>query len=269
MCNGYRTIFLLLVLVASSIGTGCDSNNKSVDKMFEPFFPPTPGEVAREAFTVYDADKRRRAVTLLSAAQFGGEETYLRLYRLLIDDPDATVRAACVKALGDHGTTDDALLLIPRLRDETSFVRWEAARALQKIHHEKAVEPLLNAVAKDEDVDVRLASAYALGQYPSVQVFNVLVGALNDTDFGVVESASVALTTLTGHEMGTDATAWITWAEANQGQLFVQRRPYTWHPYERTNPGLIERSKFWKKREVVTPQPAKGAEPSADANPKG
>lgn len=263
MTSRYRTILAALLLTPTAgLFVGC-SSGQSTDKLLAPFFPPSPGEIAREAFTVYDADKRRNAVTLLSSAKFGGEDAYLRMYRLLIDDPDATVRAACTKALGLHGTADDALLIIPRLRDNASFVRWEAAQALQKIHHEQAIEPLMNATAKDEDVDVRMASAYALGQYPNVPVFNVLVGALNDTDFGVVETAHIALTLLTGESFGTDAAQWITWAEANQNNLFANKQAYVWLPYERTKRGLIEKSKFWKKPEVVTPQPARGLDNAA------
>ena len=95
-------------------------------------------------------------------------------YRLLMDDPDATVRAACIKALGAHGTVDDALLIIPRLKDEAAFVRWQAAKSLQRIHHEQAVGPLLDAMKSDEDVDVRMAAADALGQYPRPAVFDAL-----------------------------------------------------------------------------------------------
>ncbi|MCE9592492.1 MAG: HEAT repeat domain-containing protein [Planctomycetes bacterium] len=265
MTPRYRTILALLLALWGGFSLGCDAS-KTTDKLLEPFFPPSPGQVAREAFTVYDADKRRRAVTLLSSAKFGGEDAYLRMYRLLIDDPDATVRAACAKALGEHGTHDDALLIIPRLSDETAFVRWEAAQALQKIHHEKAAEPLMTVTAKDEDNDVRLAAAYALGQYPEVPVFNVLVGALNDTDFSVVEMARESLTTITGQDLGSDASAWLAWSGQNEGKLFASAQPYVWHPYNR-KPGFVEKAKFWKSREAVEPQPARGVETATPATP--
>ncbi len=84
---------------------------------------PTPGEMARQMFNLYDPDKRREAVNRLSAAPYGGKDPYLKGYRLLIDDPDPTVRAACATALGLHGDVEDADRLILRLQDEATFVR--------------------------------------------------------------------------------------------------------------------------------------------------
>ncbi len=255
---------LAAIIIGGMAGVlpGCTSSNSGdvFADMIEPLMPPKPSEVARQAFNVYDPDLRRRSVALLSSSHFGHEEPYVRMYRLLIDDQDPTVRAACAHALGLHGTTQDAPTLTALLKDDTGFVRWEAAKALQKIHHLDAVGPLMQAMANDLDNDVRLAAAAALGQYPTRPVFNALVGALSDHNFGVVQTASASLTLLTGQDLGTDGGPWLDFASANTSDLFVAQRRYTYTPYQ-APPGKFSKIKFWDKPEVVEPQQPVGLIP--------
>lgn len=245
------------------LGAGCSETEKSpLDKMMEPFFPASPGEVARDVWNVYDADKRRKAIDLLSAAEFGGEEAYVKAYRLLLDDPDATVRASCAKALGNHGNVDDALLLVRRLSDEAAPVRWEAAKGLQKIHNREAIAPLMDVTIKDDDADVRMAAAYALGQYAEIPVFQTLMAALDDREFGVRFTAAESLSTLTGQDLGPDGTPWLEWSKKNQGRLFADQRKYTWQPFVKPR-GFWAKAKFWKSAPVVMPQEARGSNAAA------
>ncbi len=251
---------LVCVCLLAGCFSGCTGPNNGGDifaDIVEPFIPPDPSQVAREAFNVYDADKRRRSVALISASHFGHEEPYVRMYRLLIDDQDPTVRAACAHALGIHGTTQDAALLTPLLNDPTGFVRWETAKALQKIHHGDAVGPLIRAVGDDEDADVRLSAAAALGQYPKKPVFNALVGALSDHNFGVVQTAAVSLSLLTGQDLGTDGGDWLDWADDHRSDLFAQQRRYTYMPYQKP-PGKFQKFKFWDEPTQAYPQPPVG-----------
>ncbi|MEM0914018.1 MAG: HEAT repeat domain-containing protein [Planctomycetota bacterium] len=232
-----------LIALAS---VGCQGGSDTVfGDLLEPLIPPTPGEAARDAFNVFDADKRRRAVALINASPFGGEDPYLRMYRLLLDDRDATVRAAVAAALGDHGTPEDADRLIPLLRDRDGFVRWQAARALQKLHNPDAIEPLIAVVSDDDDADARAAAAYALGQFDSPDAFDVLVGALLDPDFAVVTNAQTALTTMTGTDEGDDPADWLVWAEDRRGDLFADREVYGYRPYEPPR-GFFGRLAFWR-----------------------
>ena len=227
--------------------------------------PPQAVASRQGGLNVYDADLRRRSVALLSSSHFGHEEPYVRMYRLLIDDQDPTVRATCAHALGLHGTTQDAPTLIALLKDGTGFVRWEAAKALQKIHPTDAVRPLMQAMADDEDADVRLAAASALGQYPTQPVFNALVGALSDHNFGVVQTAAVSLSLLTGRDLGTDGGPWLDFAAEYPAGLFTAQRPYTYMPYQKP-PGKLKKIKFWDRPEVVRPQAPVGLDPAGPAD---
>jgi len=252
----------LLVLGLGGMGlallSGCQvSPDSFFAPAFEAFVTPTPTAAARDAFNVYDADKRARSVALINASPFGGEAPYLRLYRLLIDDHDATVRATCAMALGYHGQADDTAYLIPLLGDESSFVRWQAARALQKLHHLDCVEPLIEVATEDQDVDVRLDAAFALGQYPQPAVFDALVTALNDRDYGVVHAAAHSLFILTGQKMEPDPGLWLAWADGHRRTLFDQQQPYGYFPYVQPR-GTWDKMQFWKsappKPEPVAPR---------------
>ena len=268
--NATRTRSLAAAcLVGASLmgGMGCSNNDKSpLDKVMEPFFPATPGEVARDVWNVYDADKRRRAIDLLSAAKFGGEEAYVKAYRLLIDDQDATVRASCAKALGNHGTVDDALLLIRRMTDESAPVRWECAKGLQKIRNPAAIGPLMEVTIKDEDPDVRMAAAFALGQYAEIPVFQTLLAALDDREFGVRYTAAESLSTLTGEDFGADGGPWLEWSKKNQGRMFAGQKKYTWLPFVKPR-GFWAKTKFWKDAPVAVPQEARTGAPTTQSDP--
>jgi hypothetical protein len=258
-----RRIAVRLALVAAACGfLGCSNAKRDLKQALDPLFPPTPTEAVGMSVNIYDADERRQGITLLSAAKFGGEEPYLKLYRMLVNDEDASVRAACVKALGEHGTVEDAKLIIPRLKDSAEFVRWEAAKALQKVHNPDAVPALIETAARDEGTDVRMAAAYALGQYPQTRVFDALVAALDDPEFGVVEAANVSLKTLTGYDFGTDGSLWLIWRDQHRQDLFAKQQEYTWQPYVQPR-GFVDKAKFWQKDEKPEPQTPQGIEAAA------
>lgn len=249
--SGFRALLMITVLL-----TGCSEAFKG-DTLLEPLirdlFPPTPAQAARDAFNVYDPDKRRQSVALISAAPFGGEEPYVKMYRLLLDDPDASVRAACIKALGLHGRPEDVPRIMAYLSDRHAFVRWEAAQALQKLHHPIAVTALLRALREDEDPDVRQAAAEALGQYAEPRVFEALVGALDDPDFGVAQAARKSLVTLCGYDFGIDASLWLIWARQHSRDLFANQQVYLWQPFVRPR-SWLDRLMFWKPYEPPAPR---------------
>jgi len=272
-----------VLLVSSILCSGCHGKGKGpvgsfMSTLIEPLRQEDPSEVARNAFNVTDADKRRRAVSLFAAAPFGGDKPYLRLYRMMLGggitgktvmvgspDPDATVRAAAVKALGLHGTVDDVKIIIPRLDDQVAFVRWEAAEALGQIHSPSAIRPLLRTVREktglkegadsdgDQDADVRQACAIALGQYATPAVFDGLVAALDDSNFGVAHAARDSLMTLTGYDMGVEPGDWLLWAKKHPGEMFKYQQVYKWQPYK-SPPSVLEKVQFWKTPREVPPR---------------
>lgn len=253
------------------MSAGCASDGNGDDSLLADFArsaqSTTPGEAAREAFNRYDPDARRKNVTLLAQAPFGGEPVYLDLYRLLLDDPVPTVRAACIRALGTHGTPADVQRLVPLLTDDSDFVRWEAAKAMKKLHNPVAIDPLIERLIQDTDLDVRMAAARALGQYPRPRVFDALVGALDDPEYGVSQAAAGSLRTLTGADLDRDARDWLAWSRANRQSLFDNGALYTYQPYDGP-PALwyrvlVDPVLFWKEPQPPEPKiPAGLRQPS-------
>jgi hypothetical protein len=249
----------MLTLAALGLTAGCSAVknipglNEFASNLNSTWGKPTPAQAARDALNPYDTDRRRRGISLLSAATFGGEDVYVRMYRNAAADADPTVRAACIRALGIHGTPEDAQHLIKAIGDREAFVRWEAATGLQKIHHEDAIAPLTRVLGEDPSADVRASAAVALGQYPMSSVLDTLIIALDDTDFSVVAASHRSLAILTGYDFGTDSALWLIWAKRHPGETFIHQRQYTWKPYK-APPGFFDRIQIWKKP-ASSPQP--------------
>ncbi len=268
---GLALSVMTAVMILGVAGCGAMGNKNpfpgSLGEMLDPLFPQSPGDWAREAINpALDADKRRRAVEMLSSATWGGEKPYLRLYRVYVDfpDDDDTIISVCVRALGRHGTPEDVPRLTKMLGPTSAYkppvyVRWEAAKALQRIHHPSAVAPLIAASTRDQDTDVRMAAVKALAQYDQPFVFDALVGALNDRVFAVRHSALSSLKTLTGQDLGPDTRQWIDWGRKHRGELFAGRQPYVWQPYEKPW-GFWDKMQFWKKPQPVPPRLPAGME---------
>jgi HEAT repeat protein len=225
------------VVAACVMFIGCGSGQRAsrgmdpVAAIVEMLRGDSAAQLARDALNTYDADRRREAVVRLANADYGGDEPFVRLYRLLLDDPDPTVRAAAVMALGEHAPPGDALMIAAMLEDDSAYVRWEAAKALQKIHHPGVAPELSTALNNDEDADVRMAAAEALGQYADAAVFQTLVSALSDRNRGVVRAANESLRTLTGQDLDADAAQWLALSRERGPRLFADQRPYRYRMY--------------------------------------
>jgi hypothetical protein len=161
----------------------------------------------------YDADRRQRGILLLANAPFGGERVYLDLYEVALGDPDSGVRLSAIRGLALHGLPEHAPMIVPFLEDGDRLVRWEAARALQRIHHPDAVRPLMERLdpSVEAEMDVRAAAATALGQYAERRVAQALIASLRDPSLLVTHAAHGSLRTLTGQDQGDDPRVWTKW----------------------------------------------------------
>ena len=155
-----RVVGLVTVCVCVlAVAAGCETMRQDIGEFS--LVSTTPGEAARMMYDTTDPDKRRVGTVLISNSSFGGTDVYVKWYRdSVASEPDPLVRAVSVSALGRHGTPEDAVPIALCLDDEQFQVRWEAAKALQRLHY-PAVVPVLLATLRDEDEesDIRVASA--------------------------------------------------------------------------------------------------------------
>ncbi len=239
--------------------SGCHDMGNEIAEVLR-FNEPTPSEASMWMFH-RDAEKRRLGITLISNAEFGGESPYLKVYREAVTDLDSMVRAASVRALGMHGNGEDALLAIPLTVDEHQIVRWEAAKALQRLHHRDAIRALLVAVNNDEDADVRAAAATALGQYAELRVADALILSLSDQSLIVNCEARKSLKTLTGENFGINQDDWLEWYRDNPN-VFAHQQVYTYPTYQREYT-FIEKVTPFGRQSFESPGVPAGAERDA------
>jgi HEAT repeat protein len=133
-------------------------------------------------------------------------------------------------------------------------VRWEAAKALQRLHDPQVVTGLL-AVLRDqeEETRVRMAAADALGQYPQDRVFQALVAALESRHLALNLAAEQSLETLTGQSLGLDSRQWSRWYRTQSpAERFADRQDYYFPTYSRKL-SLVERMMFWQPKTFEQP----------------
>lgn len=216
------------------------AGQKQQESIFEIFAPPTPAMAAAWATDAYDADKRYRGTLLLANAPFGGEAVYVEMYTKASADSDPLVRAAAIRGLSLHGSPEHVPLILAQFDDPDRMLRWECARALQRIHNPVAVPALLRRTDEKRETEsiVRAASADALGQYAEPKVLDGLIAALGDRDLAVNEAALRSLRTLTGQDFGGDLRGWVAWKKTAESP-FEARRPYIFPVFNRDK-NLVE-----------------------------
>ena len=103
-----------------------------------------------------DANLRFWAISLLSHSRLDALDVRLGSYAA---DPDAKVRKAVARAMGEIGSERSCAILAELLKDRVGFVRAHAVRALHKIGHARTVPVavLLEPLKDDHDWWVRLA----------------------------------------------------------------------------------------------------------------
>lgn len=198
---------------------------------------PTPQQAAAWAVDPFSADKRFRGLLLLANAPWGGERVYMDLYVAAIKDGDPSVRTAAIRALALHGGPEHVPLVVEQLDDSDRLLRWESARALQRLHNPAAVAPLLERldIKKESEPEIRAAAAVALGQYPEARVVDALITAVDDRDLAVNHAALQSLRVLTGQDHGFDMRAWVGWAKDNKADLFAGRGAFEYPVFSRNN----------------------------------
>ena len=250
----------LLVLTAAC---GCETMRQDFGEFGESITPVSPDAAAKMMMDFSDPDNRRRGTVLISNSPFGGTDVYVEWYRdSVATETDPLVKAASIAALGRFGRPQDAVVIALALDEsQPSQVRWEAAKALQRLHNPAVVPVLLAALRNaDEGVDIRVAAALALGQYPQDRVFQALVAALESPRLSVNEASRQSLMTLTGQDHGLDGKAWLAWYNSVSNP-FADQKEYLYPTYQREET-FLEKMAFWSSKNYEKPAPPAGLDSS-------
>ncbi len=253
------------MLAGALAPAGCETMSQDFSDLGDKIMPTSPQTAARMMVDPYDADNRREGTVLIANSPFGGADAYLAVYRdRVAHETDPLVKAACINALGRYGAPRDApaiaLCLESSNKDpEHELVRWEAAKALQRIHDPQVVPALLLALRNpQEDTDTRVAAAIALGQYPQGRVFQGLVSALDAPELSVNAAARLSLTVLTGEDFGLDPRSWLLWYNGVEAP-FANGQVYQYPTYKREET-FLEKLAFWSRKTYEQPASPAGLE---------
>jgi HEAT repeat protein len=101
---------------------------------------------------------------------------------LLLKDQTSFIEGEAAKALGKIGDASAIEPLIRALKNEVWAVQVIAGEALGEIGDAKAVEPLIEVLEKGADDDVRGLAALALGHIGDTRAIEPLIKSLEDED---------------------------------------------------------------------------------------
>jgi HEAT repeat protein len=123
-------------------------------------------------------------------------------------EPDPIVRQAVIRAIAEFRTPIAQQVLEAGLADENEAVRVACCKALGQRAEVASVKSLANSLRADEDIDVRLAAAEALGKIKSPEAVQAIRVALDDRDPAMQYAGVQSMKSLTGEDYGPDVQAW-------------------------------------------------------------
>lgn len=239
--GGFRAVRRgLAAVLLCALAAGCtDVKQWFVDE----FFGPTGDELLIMVENEEDPDVRREAIVVMCRRDWDDRTRLYRFLTFMVEDEDPSVRSAAIRGLSRSQDPNYLPLIVNRLTDpeEATAVRWDAAVALDRIHGEDAVEPLLRHSdwRQEESMDVRMACTRALRHYRRKPVVEALVARLSDPSFEVRYEASRALWWITGERNGLEPQSWAGVVEGDLGPAPVHGVEYPWWDWMEVSEGSL------------------------------
>jgi quinoprotein glucose dehydrogenase len=139
----------------------------------------------RDGLAVFEENIRQkgnrlaRVHAIWGISQFARQEKHhARLLIPFLEDEDPEIRAQAAKWLGDVRYSQAGPALIPVLKDKYSRAQFFAAEALGRMRHEPAVQPVIDLLRANNDVDayIRHAGSLALARIGKSEPLIALAG---------------------------------------------------------------------------------------------
>ncbi|MHC4179574.1 MAG: HEAT repeat domain-containing protein [Planctomycetota bacterium] len=210
-----RLVVIVLLIAGAVSAVGCN-NSQGAKKKFR-FFPPSKDELLADAVNPDDPDTRREAITELSDSSAVNEQAVQDLFDLILrSDSNSFVRAAASTALGKAQNPQYVPTLAKAMTDPAMVVRWDTARALDRVIGKEAVGPLMTAASDDPSLDVRVAATRSLRNYHGPAVVRRLVVLMDDPELPIRREAHNSLKDVFGVDFGPSSE---DWAQAHTGEI--------------------------------------------------
>jgi hypothetical protein len=140
-------------------------------------------------------------------------------------ETDALVRAEIFRTLGAFSTLGAGTMLYAGVQDSDPEIRIACCQAWARRGGPDAARVLGEILKQDENVDVRLAAARALGQVKDQSAVAALAPALEDPNPAMQWRAVRSLEKVTGKHFGNDVNAWRAFVQGGnpREETLVQR----------------------------------------------
>lgn len=149
-------------------------------------------------------------------------------------ETNAVLRQRLVRGLGDCNGVLAFQTLSIYSGDLDSGVRTAACEAFGKLQTPESAQALANVISNDKDLDVRLAAARELTNYPNnPDAIRSLGAMLDDANPAAQYRAVQSLRVVTRRDLGDSVAAWREYVQS--GDAFAPRPPLT----------VVERVKKW------------------------
>jgi HEAT repeat protein len=142
-----------------------------------------------------------------------------QIVQRLPGEQNPVVRSEALKVLAALPTAAAGSLtpLVAALHDTDEAVRITAVQLLGASDDPTAVNPLAHALAEDASIDVRLAAARALGEFPnSSAAVGALTAAVFDPNPALQRRGFASLRAISPQDFGNDLHAWREFAAASR-----------------------------------------------------
>jgi HEAT repeat protein len=156
-----------------------------------------------------DPNENVRSITASALGRLGDPRAGVPLSKILKDSyADARLMASrslanIAKTLRTKGETGPVSPLIEALDDQDKRIRLNAVIALARIGDERAVQPLMNLMLRQEDYDVQTAAIAGLGDLGSPMAVPLLVKILEAVKDDFVKGAVIEALGKTGADYGS------------------------------------------------------------------
>ena len=198
MHTGSRYIKNLLIITLFFLSTGPGLPDRAISVTASHSINPleidqnNSEEIARLKASLTSSDEEERRNAVLTLATIGTPAAAAAL-ATVVDDSSPKVRAAAIAGLGYTGDQNYVPLASALLaRDKEVFVRKAAAYALGRLRGPVATTALVEAL-KYKEAEIRGAAAAALAEYAATSAIEPLMRLLNDKSDFVRAQAARAL----------------------------------------------------------------------------